>query len=200
MMWSYKSTSLTEDVRKVSLYEGETPLSYEKVISLWKDSAEFRTFYFSILQDSSFDAFFWENPPLARSTINQPYEFVLTDSPQLARITADSSPFLDHFNPASTDQTVITISNLGHDAELIVPCPVVEHSHYTHIASFVRNAPESQQHDLIKSMSSLLGERVNDKPTWLSTSGLGVYWLHIRLDIRPKYYSYQPYRQFAEQA
>ena len=30
---------------------------------------------------------------------------------------------------------------------------------------------------------------------WLSTAGLGVYWLHLRLDTRPKYYSFQPYRK-----
>jgi hypothetical protein len=28
---------------------------------------------------------------------------------------------------------------------------------------------------------------------WLSTSGLGVAWLHIRLDSTPKYYQHQPY-------
>jgi len=30
--------------------------------------------------------------------------------------------------------------------------------------------------------------------TWLSTSGLGVGWLHVRLDSRPKYYTYEPYK------
>jgi len=31
-------------------------------------------------------------------------------------------------------------------------------------------------------------------PTWLSTAGGGVAWLHVRLDTRPKYYRYNPYR------
>ena len=34
------------------------------------------------------------------------------------------------------------------------------------------------------------------KPVWLSTSGMGVAWLHFRLDQRPKYYTY---RAFAEE-
>jgi hypothetical protein len=34
------------------------------------------------------------------------------------------------------------------------------------------------------------------KPVWFSTSGMGVAWLHFRLDQRPKYYTY---RAFAEQ-
>ncbi|MDF9799652.1 hypothetical protein OKW21_004915 [Catalinimonas alkaloidigena] len=31
----------------------------------------------------------------------------------------------------------------------------------------------------------------------MSTSGLGVYWLHIRLDSRPKYYQFDPYRKLS---
>ncbi len=34
------------------------------------------------------------------------------------------------------------------------------------------------------------------KPVWFSTSGMGVAWLHFRLDKRPKYYTY---RAFAEE-
>ena len=32
-----------------------------------------------------------------------------------------------------------------------------------------------------------------NQPMWLSTCGTGVYWLHVRLDTRPKYYSYDEY-------
>jgi hypothetical protein len=32
-------------------------------------------------------------------------------------------------------------------------------------------------------------------PVWLSTSGLGIYWLHFRLDTVPKYYTYAPYKR-----
>lgn len=35
--------------------------------------------------------------------------------------------------------------------------------------------------------------RVGTRPVWLSTAGAGVAWLHVRLDDRPKYYSYRPY-------
>ncbi|MGB1216866.1 MAG: DUF6940 family protein [Saprospiraceae bacterium] len=30
---------------------------------------------------------------------------------------------------------------------------------------------------------------------WLSTAGLGVYWLHIRMDNRPKYYKHKAYKE-----
>jgi hypothetical protein len=25
--------------------------------------------------------------------------------------------------------------------------------------------------------------------------GIGIYWLHLRLDTKPKYYTYTPYRE-----
>lgn len=33
-----------------------------------------------------------------------------------------------------------------------------------------------------------------DAPLWVSTSGLGVPWLHVRLDDAPKYYTHRPFR------
>jgi len=195
-MWITKQTVLDDDVYKISILRGRTQLRYADVIRLWRNDSKFRDFYCSILRGSAFNAFFWENPPVALSNIKQAYEFVLVNSSQLSRVSADSSPFQDKFNPTSEDQTVLTFGNLRHDSELIVPCPVAPHRIYTHFASFVRNAPKEQIHDLFISLANALGERISNKPTWVSTSGLGVYWLHIRLDARPKYYTYQPYRQF----
>jgi len=37
-------------------------------------------------------------------------------------------------------------------------------------------------------------KRINAKRVWLSTAGMGVSWLHVRLDDRPKYYGHRPYR------
>ena len=36
--------------------------------------------------------------------------------------------------------------------------------------------------------------RIGIQPIWLSTAGMGVPWLHVRLDSRPKYYAFGPYR------
>ena len=199
-MWRFKSTALDENVQKITLYKWGTRLTYKSVISLWRSNPGFRSFYFSVLQKAPFNAFFWEHPPVATSNINQPYEFVLVDSPQLSKIAADSSPFQDIFNPTpSDDPAVITFGNLSRDAELVVPTPVAPHHIYTHLASFIRNAPDTQKHDLFISLAKQTEDNINNKPLWVSTSGLGVYWLHIRLDTRPKYYTYQPYRQFIEQ-
>ena len=84
--------------------------------------------------------------------------------------------------------------NLGKDATLVAPCPQVANNAYTHIAAFTRKAPTSQQHQLWQTVGATVEQKVSNKPLWLSTAGAGVYWLHVRLDSRPKYYSYKPYR------
>jgi len=33
---------------------------------------------------------------------------------------------------------------------------------------------------------------------WISTAGLGVTWLHVRIDSSPKYYTHAPYRMLQE--
>ena len=195
-MWTAKSIEIDHHIRKFNLFESGSPLSYAVVINYWLESTDFRNFYFSVLSDSSFDAFFWEHPPVTKLNTTQTYEFVLVHSPQLSKVSADPSPFHDKFKSLPESQTVIAFENLGRDAELIVPCPVAEQNIYAHFASFIRNAPEDQKHDLFITLANSWRKRISNNPIWVSTSGLGVYWLHIRLDNRPKYYSYQPYRQY----
>lgn len=197
-MWAVQRNKDDQDVHKISLFENNDPLRYEDVILYWYENHEFRNFYISVLKESPFEAFFWENPPVTKSTIRQPYEFVLVNSPQLARASADLLPFQEKFESLPPGKEVIAFENLGRDAELIVPCPVAAHGIYAHLASFVRHAPEKQKHNLFTTLANSLRKRINDRPTWVSTSGLGVYWLHIRLDSSPKYYSYQIYCHYVE--
>jgi hypothetical protein len=193
-MWEAGLEIIDNNTHKFSLLENEVPLSYERVIRYWQDDFEFRGFYFSILRESSFDAFFWENPPLTKSSLDQNYEFVLVNSPQLSKVTADPASFQEQFNAESLSNDILSFENLGRDAQLIVPRAVGPQDIYPHLSTFIRNGPENQKHDLFITLGNSLAKRVNNHPTWVSTSGLGVYWLHIRLDTRPKYYSYQAYR------
>jgi len=85
--------------------------------------------------------------------------------------------------------------NLRGDALLIVPSLQGSISADGHLAAFVREAPEYQKHLLWQKVGQVMEQRVSAEPIWLSTAGAGVPWLHIRLDLRPKYYGHQPYRQ-----
>lgn len=198
-MWDARTDSTERNVHKIRLFENTDQLSYESVIGYWHSRPEFRDFYISTLKDARFEAFFWENPPLTRSNISQPYEFVLLASPQLSRVSADPQPFSQQFRQLDNDQSVIQFQNLGGDAVLIAPRPIASQIDYAHFAVFLRHTPASQAHQLFMVLADALKKTVSNDPVWVSTSGLGVYWLHIRLDKRPKYYTYQPYRQYFEE-
>ena len=43
-------------------------------------------------------------------------------------------------------------------------------------------------------IGAALERQLGAQPIWLSTSGLGVFWLHISLDSWPKYFTHEPYR------
>jgi hypothetical protein len=169
------------------------PVSYAEVLRRWQDDAEFRSLFIALLADSPFDAFRWETPPITTATANRSFEFVLLDSPGLAR-NPDSDAFAEHFL-GTADGGVVEFPNLGQDAILVVPCPNGPLTAYGHLAAFVRQAPESQKHALWTVVGAAMQRRLSSKPIWLSTAGAGVSWLHVRLDDRPKYYGYRPFRE-----
>jgi len=66
---------------------------------------------------------------------------------------------------------------------------------YAQLATFVREAKIDEVYSLLKLTALKMDEVVKkNQPIWLSTSGLGVYWLHMRIDTFPKYYTYFEYR------
>ena len=138
----------------------------------------------------AFDAYCWECPPVTAQTLSREFECVFVSSPALARMPQDSEAFAEHFRP---DRSVVTFDNLGGDAMLVAPCPGGEGSNYSHLASFVATAPAPQQDALWQAVGRAMEKRIGARPLWVSTAGLGVAWLHVRLDDRPKYYRHAPY-------
>ena len=39
-----------------------------------------------------------------------------------------------------------------------------------------------------------MGENLCEQPRWLSTAGMGIPWVHVRIDSYPKYYRFPPYK------
>jgi len=170
-----------------------SPVSYREVLHRWQTDADFRSLFLGLLADSPFSAFRWETPPITAANANRPFEFVLLNSPGLAR-TPDPVAFAQHFD-VGAEGGVVEFLNLGKDAIMVVPCPTGPASAYGHLGAFVRQAPEPQKHALWERVGAAMQRRVGEKPVWLTTAGAGVSWLHVRLDDRPKYYGYAPYRQ-----
>ncbi len=193
-MWNSRSESIANGrMLKVAIDHDSSPVSYAEVLGRWQQDGEFRSWFIVLLADSPFSAFRWETPPITTATANRPFEFVLLDSPGLAT-KPDVEAFAEHFK-AATASGVVEFPNLGRDAILVVPCPNGHHSAYGHLAAFIRQAPEPQKHALWEAIGTAMQRRLGTEPVWLSTAGAGVSWLHVRLDDRPKYYGYRPYRE-----
>lgn len=171
-----------------------TALSFQQFAMKLAGDADFQTAFNLLLAESEYEAYRWELPGLTKQSWKLPFECAVVESLELRR-SARSSAFDEHF---TADQQVVTFANLRGDATLVVPSPVVEADAYPHLAAFVRRAPVEQQRCLWQTVGEALQKRIGDKPVWLSTAGAGVPWLHVRLDDRPKYYSYGPYRSVLE--
>ena len=167
---------------KVHLYRDGLALSFHQVIMLWREDTQFRSSFSQTLRDAPFEAYFWETPPLIAGNLERDFEYVLVDAPALTGARVDSHAFRNQFL-AARDDDIAVFDNLGGDARLIAPCPRGEPQVYPHLATFARHATDEQQ--------QRLWQRVG-------TSGLGVLWVHIRLDRTPKYYTFAPYRRFFE--
>ncbi|KAL7488142.1 hypothetical protein ACHAW6_013740 [Cyclotella cf. meneghiniana] len=141
------------------------------------------------------------------------FEFAMVNEPALKRF-AERSPnrfaFDEHFSKcvnenskhgesdgAKVKPTVCSFENLGGDARLVSPLPQknVDDANYSHLAAFVRNAPSNQVIEFwtLGAAQYLDVLKQRGGKSWFSTNGMGVAWLHLRLDSRPKYYSYHPF-------
>jgi hypothetical protein len=196
MMYSFEAkTSLSKKVIQYQLFEADRLLQFAEVIAKWKNEADFRAFYTKILAKSPFEGFYWEHPPLTKDNLQANYEFILYEGSRLSLLKPDTQSFAEYFDQVSAIEGVVSFMNIGKNALLIVPCPLSQAENYTHLGAFVRQAPEAQIDKLWQAMAQSLENQLNTSPIWLSTAGMGVHWLHIRLDSVPKYYHFQPYKQ-----
>ncbi len=194
-MWESQIDDLDQGrLRLVKILHDGRVASYADVLERWQSDEVFRVFFIRLFADAPFDAYLWETPPITKATAKRGFEFVLVDSPDLARLGPDPHSFAAHFEAADAETEVVAFENLGGDAFLVAPTPRAAPHTYAHLAAFARGAPAEQQHAFWRTVGARVAGRLSDRPLWLSTCGLGVAWLHARLDSWPKYYTYQPYR------
>lgn len=147
------------------------------------------------------DAVFFEMPPVTADTLDtRAFELVLLPAPALSAVGPDADAFAEHTRRAKpADSGVVSFANLGGDAKLVVPCPQsgTPAAAYTHLRRFVTSAPAAQVAAFWRRVGREVELRVRAgeaRRTWVSTSGLGVYWLHMRLDTTPKYYNFAEFK------
>lgn len=165
----------------------------------WQAEAELTDVFIKVLAEAPFEAFFFETPPVHRDTLGDRFEFVLIDCPSLAGVDPEPWIFEEHFSDGNASNGVATFPNIGGDAMLVAPYPTESPRNYAHLAAFARQAPREQQLALWHAVSEVAQELIGaGDPLWTSTSGLEVFWLHVRLDHYPKYYNHAPYRRWSQ--
>ena len=184
----------SERTLRLRFFSDGACLSYADFLRALVEEPDFRDLVRGEMRAAPFAAFRWETPPLSAGNTKQPFVCLLHDSPDLD-VRADPTDFQPYFQRG---KDVVCFDNLGADALLVVPCPVSGSTNYSHIAAFHRSAPPTQQHAFWQAVAQAVLERINSQPLWLSTAGGGVDWLHVRLDKRPKYYRYLPWRRWTE--
>ena len=189
--WRIRPTAISRATLHWELVDAsDDALSFAAVVRCWREDESFRAFWCASLRGLPFDACCWECPPVTAQTVSQNFECVFVPSPALARMPQDSGAFAEYFRP---DRSAVSFGNLGGDAVLVAPCPGGAGSNYSHLVSFIATAPAAQQDALWQAVGLAMEKRIDARPVWLSTAGLGIAWLHIRLDDRPKYYRHAPY-------
>jgi len=177
---------------KIVPYKDQQYITWDEALSLFQTNREFVSYIIAIMEQSEYPSFFWENSPVSSS---QHFEFVLINAPSLLRSNPNPSPFDEFIGKFKGTNSVVFFPNIGKDAHLVVPAKNGPDDTYAHIANFIRNAPEEQKYELFR-VIGFVGQFLMKSLDnfWISTSGLGVSWLHIRNDLTPKYYSYKEYK------
>jgi hypothetical protein len=162
------------------------------------------------------DALFFETPSIMVSTYETDiFEYMLIPSTELQNIVPDYGPFEEKFkrscknnvdingdSDSNSDHCVVSFGNLSGDSMLVAPCPIHDQNNkdvidFSHLKRFTVNADINLIHKIwqrvAKEAITILQNNSNQR-LWISTSGLGVSWLHIRLDSTPKYYNWLPYK------
>lgn len=180
---------------------GDKALSFMEAMRLFAERDNiFVKLFVKTIAECKFAGVLWECPPVTPGTMDTvPFEFVLIKNTDLSKLRkGDADTFGEYFTNAGKNMAVV-FQGLGKNPSmLIAPVPLVQcmsgkskYNCYVHFKKFLMGAPEEQVFDTLAVMGR---EVLNTKrKIWLNTHGLGVAWLHIRLDPLPKYYEYDEY-------
>ena len=122
--------------------------------------------------------------------LDLPYKEESTEDIRLdSKKRQDISAFKEHFSKCKNkDKDVIHFFNLSKDTILVVPTPK-KGKNFKNIFYFMKNASKKQQKELWMLVSKQAKKMLKKYDNiWISTHGLGVDYLHIRICCIPKYY------------
>jgi hypothetical protein len=161
-------------------------------------SKEYASSFNQQLAETSFDHFYVE---FGQSSDEANCTFALIDAPELAGRTPDQDAFQLHIKDARDAlETVAIFRNRKNNATLVCPAPVLGVEDVRRgggccccdVAAFVRGSDALVAADFWKHVAVQVLQAIAKGPTWVSTAGQGVAWLHVRVGTDPKDYHATP--------
>ena len=155
-------------------------ITWRNLLKMWSDKEEYNIEF----PDYSFAIKFY---PFNGNMLDTMVEYKILRQDSLAK-EQDYTSFNKKF-PTDKSCDVISFKNLSGDTSLIVPCPDVG-KNYAHIKLFNKNASDSKKKELWKKVAEEITNIINndkDQEIYLNTHGHGVPYLHVRVDLTPKY-------------
>lgn len=159
---------------------------------LWKD--KINDWKNGILQTypSKIKKRFFYQTSVINSNLSNEYKEKFIESNRLQQIEQDFDQFAEHFIKPK-NKYVTSFTNLSGSSVLVVPIPQKTKTNsvrnYTTLKDFIDNAPKKQQKAFWLHVAECVVEllKIVDN-IYINTHGLGVYYLHVRLDTKPKHY------------
>jgi len=189
--------------------QGNDLITWKKCIELLNSSDDFKTLLVNVMNSVPFKSYFWETIPFSDRTAGTiGFQFVCLNAPNLEGLQADCTSF------GSAHGQIRVFPSLSRDAVLVVPPDrsadgkeVKKYASHSQISTFLRDVDSTERLRLFQELGRTLQVHVIDQagnfsmlgptvPVWVNTEGSGVPWLHLRIDTRPKYYHYDPFRSF----
>ena len=148
-----------------------------------------------IVSYKSSKAFLYETSPIIKESITHDgivnitgiYHEKFIDSDELDNLSQDSTDF-DEYLANPNNEYCTSFYNLSKTTRLIIPTKL-NGSNYKSLKEFIENAPHIQQQYFWKQVSIEAYNMLKQhSKIWISTHGLGVPYLHVRVEVSPKYY------------
>lgn len=134
--------------------------------------------------------FLWETSPISKYVDNEFLEKFIPNK-NLNCQTQNYSSFNQYINQSKTNTCVF--NNLNNTSRLIIPMPD-SHKEYTSLKLFIDNSDYDKQVEFWKTVAQEIEVMLQKhEKIWVSTHGLGVPYLHVRIDLNPKYYVTQEF-------
>lgn len=125
------------------------------------------------------------------SKIDLPYKEEYTiDKRLFDNKRQDLKTFKEHFTKKKNDtkQYAVYFPNLSGDTILVVPKPK-SNKQFTNLFFFMKNSSNKQQKELWKLVAQQAKKMLKTYDNiWISSQGLGINYLHVRICSYPKYY------------